>query len=187
VLGSHFLAQVPLTVSPFVTLPKAPTLPHNYVSIPSTLPPSSITSAPTTTSPDSSQQLSAYVSSSSGFTAHPSGIIAQNQSLLEQLSRAPGEAQTKIQEWENAIRDRELRDKRRKAPGWLDREEKILEPVHVIERKNGDSHGRKSAPTDLMDNNDGVSGHSLDNVAMEREGKDVADLGLQMDRAFGDI
>lgn len=39
------------------------------------------------------------------------------------------DARNTIKEWERSITERELAEKRRVAPGWLDRDEKILEPT----------------------------------------------------------
>lgn len=43
------------------------------------------------------------------------------------------EGERVLREWEEKVREEELREKRRVAPGWLDREERFLEP----ERKTG--------------------------------------------------
>ncbi|KAJ9629473.1 hypothetical protein H2203_001847 [Taxawa tesnikishii (nom. ined.)] len=131
---------------PFVTLPKAPTLPHNYTSLPSTLPPSSISA-----SAADDGQPPAYVTSSSGFAAHPSAIIAQNRALLEQLAKSARDAEHAVTRWEAGIRERELAEKRRKAPGWLDREEKILEPERAAQATGGGEgvqEARRSSATD---------------------------------------
>ncbi|WPH03859.1 Hypothetical protein R9X50_00674200 [Acrodontium crateriforme] len=164
--GSHpLLQQTPLSVNPFIDLPKPPTLPHNYVSIPSTLPPSCINVAPAPSGPD----LPAYVISASGsFSAHPSTIIAQNKALLAQIEKQKKEAREKVEQWEKSIRDRDLAEKRRKAPGWLDSENKLLEP----EKAGG------KQTVNLMDEPEAIKqGHKTAN--------DVEDLGTAMDRAFG--
>lgn len=36
-----------------------------------------------------------------------------------------------IKDWEESIKQRDLAEKRRIAPGWLDREEKLLQPVKI--------------------------------------------------------
>ena len=166
-LGAHpLLQQTPLSVNPFIDLPKAPTLPHNYASLPSTLPPSTLSAQPSASAPD----LPAYVTSSSGFAAHPSTIVAQNNALLEQLDKQKTDAKQKVEEWENSIKDRELQEKRRKAPGWLDSEARILEPA------------RKKEEVNLMDEGVEKSGEEM---GPSRRDKEVDDLGNQMDRAFG--
>ncbi|KAF2153388.1 hypothetical protein K461DRAFT_139711 [Myriangium duriaei CBS 260.36] len=162
---SHLLAQTPLTVSPFITLPVPPTLPHNYTTLPSTLPASVLSTT-------DSDQKPAYVLSAQGFSAHPSAIKAQNLALLGQLSTAGPEAQRKVEEWERDIGERELREKRRRAPGWLDREEKILRPEQREERRQAEQ-----PKVDLLGDED------------TGEGKEVGgkrdEVGELMDKAFG--
>jgi len=71
----------------------------------------------------------------------------------------------KVRAWEDSIRERELAEKRRKAPGWLDSESKILEP-------------EKATSASLMD-----EPQAPRDVAELR--KTEQDLGEAMDRAFG--
>lgn len=74
-----------------------------------------------------------------------------------------------MERWEEEIRERELREKRRRAPGWLDSEERILEPERGTTRE--------------------VRGSLMDAPSGEGEGdaerKRGEDLGDAMDRAFG--
>ncbi|KAK3658791.1 hypothetical protein LTR56_001662 [Elasticomyces elasticus] len=165
---SHpLLQQTPLSVNPFIDLPKPPTLPHNYASLPSTLPPSSLSAPPAASNPE----LPAYVTSSSGFAAHPATIIAQNKALLEQLKKQRTEAEKKVKDWEQSIADRELAEKRRKAPGWLDSEQHLLQPA------------KKAEPEEQMNLMD-----EPEPVVMEENKKrerTAQDLGAAMDRAFG--
>lgn len=125
-----------------------------------------LSSHPSASAPD----LPAYVTSSSGFAAHPSTIVAQNKALLDQLDKQKADAQKKVDEWENSIRERELQEKRRKAPGWLDSEARILEPE------------RKKEEINLMDESVEKSGEVPSQTSRDKE---VDDLGNQMDRAFG--
>lgn len=120
----HLLAQIPLTVSPFISLPTATTLPYTYKPLPSTLPPSS------TGEVNENQKLK-YVVSQSGHTAHPDEIIASCQALQSHLQKMQEDAQVDLKRWHDQIKERELAEKRRVAPGWLDREEKILEPEKI--------------------------------------------------------
>ncbi|KAK4895807.1 hypothetical protein LTR27_006289 [Elasticomyces elasticus] len=166
--GSHpLLQQTPLSVNPFIDLPKPPTLPHNYASLPSTLPPSSLSAPPAASNPE----LPAYVTSSSGFAAHPATIIAQNKALLEQLRKQRTEAEKKVKDWEQSIADRELAEKRRKAPGWLDSEQHLLQPAKKAE---------PDEQINLMDEPEPVVVE--ENKKRERTAQD---LGAAMDRAFG--
>lgn len=125
------LAQVPLTVSPFVSLPTATTLPYTYRPLPSSLPPS--TTVPPDSVTDSASSRSDYVISSSGRAAHPRDIIASCQALQKHLQQLRTDAQSQVLKWEADVERRELAEKRRVAPGWLDRKEKILQPARARE------------------------------------------------------
>jgi hypothetical protein len=171
-VGPHpLLQQTPLSVNPFIDLPKPPTLPHNYASIPSTLPPSSTNAASAPSNPD----LPAYVTSTTGFAAHPSSIINQNRALLEQISSQRREAQEKVKTWERDIKDRELQEKRRRAPGWLDSESKLLQPAKKTEDR------QEGPEVDLMDQPEAA----VDIQTSRDQNKTANELGDAMDRAFG--
>ena len=121
-IGSHpLLAQIPLTVSPFISLPTATTLPYTYKPLPSTLPPSC-------TADSTGSERAKYVVARSGHAASPEEIVAACNALQEHIQKAQEDAEQKVKDWEKSIKDQELAEKRRVAPGWLDREEKILEP-----------------------------------------------------------
>lgn len=165
----HLLQQTYLSVSPFIDLPKPPTLPPNYASLPSTLPPSTLNAAPTSSAPD----LPAYVvTATGGFAAHPSTIAAQNRALLEQIEKQAQDGKKEVEAWEESIRERELQERRRRAPGWLDREERILQP-----EKKG-SEAELGQPGRSLLDDDG------DKKEPVKE-KEVEDLGNALDRAFG--
>lgn len=124
--SSHLLAQVALTVSPFISLPSTTTLPYTYKTLPSGLPPSS--TADQSGSRDASKP--AYiVSPASGQAAHPKDIEASCQKLRAHLDKVRSDSQTTFDTWQQSLKDRELAEKRRVAPGWLDRDEKILQPA----------------------------------------------------------
>lgn len=161
-----------MSVNPFIDLPKPPTLPHNYASLPSTLPPSSIHAAPAPSNPE----LPAYVTSSSGFAAHPSAIVAQNRALLSQLSSQRQDGEKKVREWEEGIKERELQEKRRKAPGWLDSEAKLLQP-----QKKQESQAVGGGQVDLMDQPEAEE----DAKKKQEQVRTADELGHAMDRAFG--
>lgn len=162
--GSHpLLAQVPLTVSPFISLPSAVTLPYTYKSVPSSLPPS-VTVDPSAT------EKAKYVISSSGHAAHPDDIIASCNALQEHIKRSTEDAQRAIKDWEDGIKERDLAEKRRVAPGWLDREEKILEPTKIAKHED--------TVDDLLDSVD--EGASASQIPEDREGE-------ELDRAFGGL
>ena len=171
ITGSHpLLAQIPLTVSPFISLPTATTLPYTYKSLPSTLPPSSTGEANGTEKPK-------YVVSASGHAAHPDEIIASCQALQAHLQKLQDDAEKTIKEWEDGIKEQELAEKRRVAPGWLDREEKILEPA-----KKRNSVAASSQPNigevNMLDSQDGAP--TFRSLTQERQAE-----GDELDRAFG--
>ena len=162
--GSNtLLAQVPLTVSPFISLPSAVTLPYTYKSVPSSLP-TSVTVDPSTT------EKAKYVISSSGHAAHPDNIIASCNTLQEHIKRSTEDAQKTIKDWEDGIRERDLAEKRRVAPGWLDREEKILEPTKIAKHED--------TVDDLLDSVD-------ESTSTSQNLSDRA--GEELDRAFGGL
>ena len=173
IAGTHpLLQQTPLTLNPFIDLPKAPTLPPSYASLPSTLPASALQSPPAQSAPD----LPAYVLSQGGYAAHPSAVRAQNKDLLRRLEEQGEAGRKKVEEWEKSIQERELAERRRRAPGWLDREERLLEPEKA--GGSGASDGGKS----LMDEEQDERARSVSGIVEEKE---VEDLGKELDRAFG--
>jgi hypothetical protein len=88
-----------------------------------------------------------------------------------------GEAgRQKVEEWEKSIQERELAERRRRAPGWLDREERLLEPEKA--GGNGSSDGGKN----LMDEEQDERARRVSGIVEEKE---VEDLGKELDRAFG--
>jgi len=146
------LQQLPLTVSPFLNLPTAPTLPYTYKPMPSTLPPSILAppspeSQPPSSSSDS-QPLPKYVTSPDGrHSAHPSEIISSCRALQSHLSKLQSQGKRELEEFEEAIRKRELAEKRRIAPGWLDSEVRVLQPERV--NKGDEKEGGKDEGEEL--------------------------------------
>ena len=82
------------------------------------------------------------------------------------------DAEVNLKKWQDDIEERELAEKRRVAPGWLDREEKILEP----ERKAGIT-GDGSISTSRMEANA--------RAAVEAASQPQTSEGEELDRAFG--
>ncbi|KAK4451954.1 hypothetical protein QBC34DRAFT_400001, partial [Podospora aff. communis PSN243] len=183
---SHpLLQQVPLTVSPFINLPTATTLPYTYKAMPSALPPSTtgIGVAP----PDSdsgSAPKPRYVISSSGHAAHPDDIIASCRALQAHIAKLTADAEAEIKAIDERIRARELAEKRRVAPGWLDGEVRLLEP----ERKGGQSGGQEMVQGtggQFGSGNGSGNGNGADNTDGVSEMSAVPDEGEELDRAFG--
>lgn len=170
------LAQVPLTVSPFVSLPRATTLPYTYKPLPSTLPPSSTASAV-------GVEREKYVMSASGHAASPENIIASCRALESHIQKTQEEAERAIKDWEISLKEEELAEKRRVAPGWLDRTEKILEP----QRKGVNTHAPSipvqgpNKPANIMDN----QGIPIKAESPQRNVQDAA--GEELDRVFGGL
>jgi hypothetical protein len=122
----------------------------------------------------SQQQQAAYViSQSTGHAAHPDQIIASCHALQAHLAKLQDDARNTVQKWQDGIRERELMEKRRVAPGWLDVDQtgRMLVP----ERAGGEAHaegsGTMQAPADTME------------VDRPRQG----DGGEELDRAFGGL
>jgi len=174
-------------VSPFVNLPTAPTLSYNYKPMPSSLPPSILTLQPPPPPPPPPPSSSAaaeadtennnlprFVVSPSGVAAHPSEIMASCQALHAHLRRMEDEANRDLSRLEAQIRDRELAEKRRVAPGWLDRDERLLQPEKPP--------ASESAPaSDLRDRGGGGGGGA---AAVSEMGTDE---GEELDRVFGGL
>jgi hypothetical protein len=76
-----------------------------------------------------------------------------------------------VQKWQDGIKERELMEKRRVAPGWLDVDQ--TSRMLVPERAGGEAHAEESAfvptPPDIMD----------------MDGPRQSDGGEELDRAFG--
>lgn len=124
---------MPLTVSPFVNLPSATTLPYTYKPMPSTLPPSALgIAAADGAKPDDDSAGDAakpkYVVSPSGHAAHPDEILASCRALHAHVAQLQARAEQELAALEERIRARELAEKRRVAPGWLDSDARLLEP-----------------------------------------------------------
>ncbi|KXH64084.1 hypothetical protein CSAL01_01331 [Colletotrichum salicis] len=170
---SHpLLEQVPLTVSPFISLPAATTLSYNYKAMPSALPPSA-TGVPAAVTEDAaasdtSANKPKYVISQSGHAAHPDDIIASCRALQAHITKMQEDAERDLRDLENRIKERELAEKRRVAPGWLDSEARILEP----EKMGG--------PTEEE------AGHQTSAVAGTSE-MPLNDQGAELDRVFGGL
>jgi len=157
------LAQVPLTVSPFLSLPTAVTLPYSFRSVPTSLPPSIIS--------DDGSGKPKYVISSSGHSAHPTDIISSCNALQEHLQKSRDAAEKAVRDWEQEIRDRDLAEKRRVAPGWLDRKEKILEPTKAAPKAGNHQSLLDGQPANVI---------SAPAMSPSREGE-------ELDRAFGGL
>lgn len=138
--------------------------------MPSTLPPSSVLSSASASEDNSKPR---YVISQSGHAAHPDDIIASCRALQSYVTKLQNDSERELRELDERIRARELAEKRRVAPGWLDSEARLLEP----ERKGGEI-------VDLMSTDVGGEASGV-GVVSEMAGNE--DEGAQMDRAFGSM
>ncbi|KAJ6258930.1 hypothetical protein Dda_5825 [Drechslerella dactyloides] len=162
-IAHQLLAQIPLTVSPFAGLPTSITLPYDYVSLPASLPP-----------PSSSQ----IVSPSGQSSIPPDQLIADCNNLVAHLTNEAKAAKEEIDKWVKSIEDRELMEKRRVAPGWLDTGVVMLEPVKV---GPSSTFGETGAALVLDQKTLGVRSN-------DGKGKQVATSpGEELDRAFGGL
>ncbi len=160
-------------MSPFVSLPTATTLPYTYKTLPSSLPQSS------TGAPSSGEEKTQYVISSSGHAAHPDDIIASCKALQAYIQKVQDDADKELKAWDEYLAAKDLAEKRRVAPGWLDSEARILEP----ERKSEVVAGQEDhSQSNLMDTD--VSSAEASGL---RHAPVVAPNGEgdELDRAFG--
>ncbi|KAM0561686.1 hypothetical protein ACHAPJ_002855 [Fusarium lateritium] len=166
---SHpLLEQVPLTVSPFVSLPTATTLSYNYKTMPSNIPPSSLGVEAASDNP-AGQSKPKYVVSNSGHAAHPEDIITSCRALQAYVTKMQEDAERELREFDERIKARELAEKRRVAPGWLDSEMHILEPERSTPVQQ---QGTGNVP-EGQNNQSGPNGTATE------------DQGAELDRAFG--
>lgn len=93
-----------MAVSPYIDLPTAPTLPYSYRPLPHALP------LPTSTA-DAVLDIAEACKSIKGR------ILEEHEACRHRLAV-----------WQDTLKQQELAEKRRIAPGWLDRNEKILLP-----------------------------------------------------------
>lgn len=96
------------------------------------------------------------------------------------------EGERVLREWEEKVKGEELSEKRRVAPGWLDREERVLEP----ERKTGSL----GSGDDGLGGPAGIGGHRQNETTAGSEiniqgqqGPLQNAAGDELDRAFGSM
>lgn len=159
---------MPLTVSPFLSLPHSVPLPYSYVTLPSTLPPSILQQNQSDPS-----QPPQYVTSASGQSAHPDAILKSCVALQEHLAKLETDAKRMLGEYRERKEREELAEKRRVAPGWLDSGVHILKPENVREEE-----ARKAQAQGLLDDGPVQQGQS----GMQRPSE-----GDELDRAFGGL
>ena len=121
--------------------------------------------------------------SPSGHAAHPDEIIASCKALQAFIQKVQDDADRELKAWQEAIDARDLAEKRRVAPGWLDSDARILEP----ERRSGSggaSGSEMAQKHHLMDA--GVS--SADAPMLQHTPVAAPNSeGDELDRAFGSL
>ena len=147
-------------------------MPYTYKALPSTLPPSSTADA-------NGVERDKYVVAPSGHTAHPDEIITSCQALQAHIVKVHEDAEKTIENWQKRLREQELAEKRRVAPGWLDREEKILQPRRAGDLTAEETDEGAVESTNLMDREDGISRVETKDRPLPNPG------GEELDRAFG--
>lgn len=160
---------MPLTVSPFLSLPHSVPLPYSYVTLPSTLPPSVL--QPNQSNPNEPPQ---YVQSASGQTAHPDQILRSCTALQEHLAKLEADARQMLDKYKKRREAEDLAEKRRVAPGWLDSGVHILKPENVDE-------GLKAQEQGLMD--DGAQVQQTGQHGAPVQSREAEEL----DRVFGGL
>ncbi|KAJ8118910.1 hypothetical protein OPT61_g199 [Boeremia exigua] len=165
------LAQVPLTVSPFLSLPHSVPLPYSYVALPSTLPPSVLQS-----NQSNHNEPPQYVQSASGQTAHPDQILRSCTALQDHLAKLEADARKTLDEFKKRRDAEDLVEKRRVAPGWLDSGVHILKPENVDE-------GLKAQEQGLMDGGGQGQGQGQGQGGGAAQSREAEEL----DRVFGGL
>lgn len=157
--------------------------------MPSTLPPSA-TGVTSATDPESSEKPR-YVVSQTGHAAHPDDIIASCRALQAHLTKLQTDAEQELRELDGRIRARELAEKRRVAPGWLDSDARLLEPERTGGSENeaadlltGDGEGA-SASDQLRGMSLAAQPAYMGPAGLSEMAAD--DQGAQLDMAFGSL
>lgn len=154
------------------------TLPHSILNTPASSsssaaagpnPDASASSSSTTTPGGGALRKPRYVVSATGQAANPADIIASCREMQSHLDKMRSDAERDLAQLKESIRQRELAEKRRIAPGWLDSDVRVLEP----ERKHADATPDSGAGAAVPE---GVSEMATD-----------TDEGAELDRAFGTL
>ena len=117
--------------------------------------------------------------SSSGHAASPEDIIKSCQALQDHIRKTQEDAEKAIRDWEQSLKEQDLAEKRRVAPGWLDRNEKILEPERRASAGPSAAIQDQVRPASIMDSK---IGDKQTQPALQ-DSQNAA--GDELDRAFG--
>jgi hypothetical protein len=134
---------------------------------------------PSSTADNNGTEREKYVVSRSGHAASPEEIVASCKALQEHIQKVQEDAEQKVKDWEKSLKDQELAEKRRVAPGWLDRDEKILQP-------NRSSIVGLPVPGNTQEQSDNIMDQQNDHYAQDDKGATGPNAaGDELDRAFG--
>lgn len=136
--------------------------------------------------------------SPSGHAAHPDDIIASCRALQNHITKLQADAERELREFDERVKAKDLAEKRRLAPGWLDSDVRVLEPVRKDTRKGKE---KDEGPKDLLGEDGGIDSGlaSLDGgdkssgqgqVSHGGPGANwvgLPDQGEELDRAFGGL
>ncbi|KAL7625337.1 hypothetical protein AAE478_004553 [Parahypoxylon ruwenzoriense] len=123
----------------------------------------------------SDEKVRYVVAAQSGHAAHPDNIVASCQALRAHVTRMQEESERMLRDFEDYIRDRDLAEKRRVAPGWLDSDARLLQP----ERRPGSATAADAEVTGRFAEMRITGDES--GVISEM----AVDQGEELDRAFG--
>jgi hypothetical protein len=116
------------------------------------------------------------VSQNTGLAFHPDDIVESCRRLQESLQRMQDESERAILRWEGDVQRRELAERRRVAPGWLDVGEagRGLVPERLGGGAAAQAEQQQQSRADA----------AQQDVQMA---DDAEDEGAELDRAFGSL
>ena len=105
------------------------------------------------------------------------------KALQEYIKKVQDDADRELKEWQDKIEARELAEKRRVAPGWLDSDARILEPERVKSHPAAQNTTPAAQPN-IMD----VDASSAKVSSLQNSSAYGAnEAGDELDRAFGGL
>ncbi len=111
----------------------------------------------------------------SGHAAHPEDIVASCRALQAHVAALQADADAALHSLEERIRARELAEKRRVAPGWLDSDARLLEPE------------RRDRPGDAAEAGPGMQASLALTMPAVVSEMAAPDQGEELDRVFGSM
>lgn len=108
------------------------------------------------------------------------------------ISKLQADAEAELREFDERIRARDLAEKRRLAPGWLDSDVRVLEPERKTATPEAGAEKKSAEEVDMLDGpamdvgffaGGWQAGHGRGGASEMA----VPDEGEQLDRAFGGL